>query len=84
MNVNPLLILCHKQAAIILFQVSMQQALWGGGQHGEDRRMLYIMLSKRKEDHGSLIHLFKIRADFVTVNIRIYSFSALFLFVGII
>lgn len=50
----------------------------------EGGRMLYIMLSKRKEDRGSLIHLFKIRADFVTVIIRIYSFSALFLFLGII
>jgi len=49
-------------------------------QHSEDGRMLYIMLSKRREDHGSLIHLFKIRADFVTVNIRIYTFSALFYF----
>jgi hypothetical protein len=49
-------------------------------QHSVDGRMLYIMLSQRREDHGSLIHLFKIRADFVTVTIRIYSFSALFYF----
>lgn len=42
------------------------------------------MLSKRKNGCDSLIHLFKIRADFITVNIRIYRFSAMFFFLGII